>query len=134
MVHGECIRNHLALLFYRDGGPARTRQYVGTHTIPVDKQFKGIVGSRRTTQHLAATCTVHSFFERDGGPARGWQHVGTPAVPVKNRCNVIAPPRAWSNILPQSAPCTASLRGMVGLRAAGNMWAPPPSLSRIDAT
>ena len=78
---------------------------------------------------------MHSvlFFDRDGWPARSEQYDGTPAVPVKNQCKVVAGRPRMLQMWRQSAFCFVFLTGMVGLRAASNVTAPPPSLSKTNA-
>ena len=62
MVYGVHTRNHVALVFDRDCGPARTRQYEGTPTIPDKKQYKVIAGRPRMAQYFAAKWTLYCFL------------------------------------------------------------------------
>eukprot|EP00959_Pyramimonas_sp_CCMP1952_P297972 6233169-Pyramimonas_sp.AAC.1 len=73
----------------------------------------------------------------DGGLAHTRQYAVSPAVTIKNQYKAIVGILRMTQILVQSALCIDFVegdgRGMLALRAAGNMLSPPRSLSKTNA-
>ena len=67
----------LDLFLKRGRGPARTKQYEGTRTIPVKAQCEVIAGRPRMVQYFAAKCTLYCFLT---GMAWGCRH-GSESAP-----------------------------------------------------
>ena len=127
MVYVACTRKHIALVYDRDVELARTTQYAGAPN-PCQQNAELSWGARACiffyrNMHFALV------IDRGGRPVHTGRYDDTPAVSHTKQYKVTGGTRTWS-ICCRNVRVAFAIDRMVGMRAAGNMLAPPPSLSK----